>query len=83
MGNTNKLLVAEVAATESWTATAQLWGDGSEDLALPIPLNIQRKLGLNENSVVTAAFIDGQLVISEVSTKESLHDNDNDNDNDN
>ena len=42
----------------------------------PTDVDIQQNLGLNENSIITAAFVEGQLVISEVSAKESLHDND-------
>ena len=77
MNNTKTDSQANEASTESWTATLQRWSVESEDLALPIPLDIQQNLGLNENSIITVAFVEGQLVISEVSTKESLHDNDN------
>jgi hypothetical protein len=67
-------LKADKASNDSWTATLQRWSGESEDLALPIPLDVQIELGLTENSIITAAFVDGQLVISEIDTKISLRD---------
>jgi hypothetical protein len=65
-------LQADKASNDSWTATLERWSGESEDLALPIPLDVQRELGLTEDSIITAAFIEGQLVISERDTKISL-----------
>ena len=76
MNNSNVLLQADEPSIVSWTATAERWNDESGEFALPIPLDIQQKLGLNENSILTATFVDGRIVISEVRTKISLHDND-------
>ena len=73
MVDSNELQVNKVSK-DSWTATLQRWSRESEDLALPIPLDVQIELGLTENSIITAAFVDGQLVISEIDTKISLRD---------
>ena len=70
----SNMLQADKASNDSWTATLARWSGESDDLALPIPLNIQTELGLTENSIITAAFIEGQLVISEINTKISLRD---------
>ena len=73
MVDSNALQV-DKPSNDSWTATLESWSSESEDLALPIPLNIQTELGLTENSIITAAFIEGQLVISKIDTKISLRD---------
>ena len=62
------------ASNSAWTATLQRWSGESEDLALPIPLNVQLEMGLTEKSIITAAFVDGQLAISEIGTKISFSD---------
>ena len=62
------------ASDNAWTATLQRWSGESEDLALPIPINVQLEMGLTENSMITAAFVDGQLVISEIGAKLSACD---------
>ena len=59
---------------ELWTATLQRWGDGSEDFALPIPLEVQRQLGLTENSVVNVEIVDERLVVSHIRTSEPSDD---------
>jgi antitoxin component of MazEF toxin-antitoxin module len=59
---------------ELWTATLQRWGDGSDDFALPIPLEVQRQLRLTENSVVNVEIVDGHLVISPIPTPQPSKD---------
>jgi antitoxin component of MazEF toxin-antitoxin module len=59
---------------ELWTATLQRWGDGSDDLALPIPLEVQRQLGLTENSVVNVEIVDERLVVSHIRATEPSND---------
>lgn len=61
-----KLVGATVKAKlpSQWQSRAYNWGDGSGDLALPIPLNIQRAHMLNEHSIVRAKLVCGRLVIS-------------------
>ena len=73
MLDTNELQV-DKAPNDSWTATLARWSTDSEDLALPIPLDVQTELGLTENSIITAAFVDGRLVISQIDIKISLRD---------
>jgi hypothetical protein len=51
---------------ELWTATLQRWGDGSDDFALPIPLEVQRQLGLTENSVLNVEVVGGRLFVSHI-----------------
>lgn len=62
------------ALVESWTATLQRWGDGSEDFALSIPLEVQLQLGLTENSVVNVEIVDERLVMSPVQTSQPSND---------
>ena len=73
MDDTNTLC-ANMTSNDSWTATLARWSSDSEDLPLPIPLNVQTELGLTENSIITAAFVNGKLAISEIGTKISLRD---------
>ena len=74
MADSNARLQPDKASNDSWAATLQRWSGESEDLALPIPLDVQIKLGLTENSIITASFIEDQLVMSEVDNKISLRD---------
>ena len=59
---------------ELWTATLQLWGDGSDDFALPIPLEVQQQLNLTENAVLNVEIVDERLVVSHIKTTESSND---------
>jgi antitoxin component of MazEF toxin-antitoxin module len=62
------------ASVESWTTTLQRWGDGSEDFALSIPLEVQQQLGLTESSVVNVEIVDERLVMSRVQTSQPSND---------
>ena len=71
-----KPLPGDKALVASWTASVQHWGDESGDFALPIPLEIQQALGLNDGSIVNAEIVEGRFVIVPIHPKNAINDND-------
>ena len=71
-----KPLPGDKALVASWTASEQHWGDESGDFALPIPIEIQQALGLNDGSIVNAEIVEGRFVNSQIHTKNPINDND-------
>ena len=76
MVNQNEPLPSDKAVVASWTASVQRWDDESGDFALPIPLEIQKALGLNDGSIVNAEIVEGRFVNSQIHTKNPINDND-------
>ena len=68
MANLAKTTTPREKMPSQWQSRAYNWGDGSGDLALPIPLNIQRAHKLDEHSIVRANLVDGRLLISLIDT---------------
>ena len=71
-----KPLPGDKALIASWTASVQRWGDEYRDFALPIPLEIQQALGLNDGSIVNAEIVEGRFVIVPIHPKNAINDND-------
>ena len=76
MVNQNEPLPSDKAVVALWTASVQRWDDESGDFALPIPLEIQKALGLNDGSIVNAEIVEGRFVNSPIHTKNPINDND-------
>jgi hypothetical protein len=64
MANRAKTTAPSEKLPSQWRSRAYNWGDGSGDLALPIPRRIQRAHQLNEHSIVQVRLVRGKLVIS-------------------
>ena len=76
MNDQNEPLPSDKAVVASWTGSVQRWGDESGDFALPIPIEIQQALGLNEYSIFNVEIVDGHLINSQIPTKPPINDND-------
>ncbi len=52
------------APQQTFHITAQRWNAASDDLALPLPTEIQERLELSEHSTLQATFAEGLLVLT-------------------